>query len=133
MKKLFSFNTLLITAFFSCIFYACDEDTPPRAEITVLREDGTPLEDARVIVFCTEPGCVVADTAYTDFNGLSTHEFALPAVLKVEAFKVSESTIDTGFPPVTIVLGEDSLCGEEFITLVENEVSRKTVIALPCN
>lgn len=112
---------------------ACNEVEPPQAEITVLRFDGTPVGDARVIIYCTEPGCVVADTAYTDFNGLSTHEFALPAVLKVSAFKVTETTIDTGFPPVTVVLGDDSLCGDEFITLIEDEVTKKTVIIYPCN
>lgn len=112
--------------------FSCKEPIKPRAEITVLKEDGVPLEDARVIIFCTQPGCVVADTQYTNFLGVSVHEFDLPAVLKVSAFKVTETTIDTGFPPVTVILGDDSLCGEAFVTLIEDEVTTKTVIARPC-
>jgi hypothetical protein len=126
-------KTILAPILFVLAMAACNEVEPPRAEITVLRFDGTPVGDARVIIYCTEPGCVVADTAYTDFNGLSTHEIALPAVLKVSAFKVTETTIDTGFPPVKVVLGDDSLCGDEFITLIEDEVTKKTVITYPCN
>lgn len=115
------------------ISYSCNEEEKPLAEITVIKEDGVPLDEARVIISCTEPGCIVADTQYTNFNGISVHEFDLPAVLKVTAFKVTTTTIDTGFPPQTVVLGEDSLCGEEFITVKEDEIAKKIVIVSPTN
>lgn len=119
--------------FLVLIGYACNDETPPRAEITVLDDFGVAIDAARVIIYCTEAGCIVSDTATTAFDGVAQFEFKLPAVLKVEAFKVTESTIDTGFPPVTIILGDDSLCGDEFITLITDEVAKKTVIVTNCN
>jgi hypothetical protein len=139
MKKRKNLSAIIIylfvlgTFFSTSFLQSCKDPEPPIAEVTVLDTAGLPVADARVILYCTTPECVVADTQKTNSMGVSNHKLALPAVLAISVFKSLVVTKDTGtFPNIGTVTTGDSICGSGYITLREDEIAKQTVIALPC-
>ena len=101
-------------------FTSCKKSTgPSTALVRILDTNGRTIVGATVRVFCTEALCVVDDTAFSDANGESEHEFELPAVLKIQSwkqistrFQLNDSTsVDTFY----------TLYGEGWIRLEEND------------
>ena len=132
MKKLagFIFLFVAIGGFLTLNFSSCVNNDPTIAHIRVLDSIGNPVEGADVKVFCTEALCVVEDSGITDAQGKTSHEFELPAVLKVETWKTYCWDYDTIFLWDTFLLVEDTfldtnVCrtffGETYVTLEEHE------------
>jgi len=141
MKKLagFIFLFVAIGGFLTLNFSSCVNNDPTIAHIRVLDSIGNPVEGADVKVFCTEALCVVEDSGITDALGKTSHEFELPAVLKVETWRVYSWKYDTIFlvdtvPPMTVDTFVDTTIfrtffGETYVTLEEHEeVSQDIVI-----
>lgn len=101
----------LICGFF---FASCKDKDPTIAEITVVDKNNSPVSGAKVRVYCSPSPCDVESTQTSDASGITTHEFKLPAVLKIEATK------DTG----TVMIGEG------YIKLEEHETVQQTVTML---
>jgi myo-inositol-hexaphosphate 3-phosphohydrolase len=101
----------LVTGLF---FASCKDKDPTIAQITVVDKNNVPVSGAKVRVYCSPAPCDVESIQTSDASGLSTHEFKLPAVLKIEATK------DTG----TIMLGEG------YVKLEEHETVQQTVTML---
>lgn len=128
-------NLLFIT--FALISIAaissCNKVEPGRAEIKVIDADGTSQEGVFVTLYCTKPECVVTTTGQTNSLGVYVEEFELPVVLRVRAVRYDSTVTLQGLPPNQIeIVSVDSLCGEGFITVENNEVATETVTILQC-
>jgi hypothetical protein len=131
MKKLI-FAIVAIVSFSA--FQSCKKKVEPgRAEVKVVDADGVSQEGVSVTMYCTEPECVVTEKGYTNSLGVFVQEFELPVVLRVRAVRYDSTITVIGLPPNTREEIEvDSLCGEGFITVENNEVSTETITILNC-
>lgn len=115
-----SFAVIMVFGLIATAFTSCKRsDGPSTAVIRVLDTNGRLVVGASVRVFCTEPICIIDDSAFTDANGESEHEFDLPAVLKVQAWK----QISTVFQLNDSVAVDTfyNLFGEGWVRLEEND------------
>ena len=131
MKNIF-FAIVTIVSFTA--FQSCKKKIEPgRAEVKVLDSDGVSQEGVHVSLYCTEPSCVVAERGTTNSLGVFVQEFELPVVLRVRAVRYDSTITKIGLPPNQIeVIEVDSLCGEGFITVENNEVALETITILQC-
>ncbi len=122
------------------LFVGCnnDDDDPTIAEIYAVNEAGEVIQNANVSLVCessvnpAQP-CIVGDTGRTNSTGLFRSEFALPAVMKITSFKVTADTQIFGIlPDTSMIITRDSLCGETFITVLEGDINRQTVVLYEC-
>ena len=139
MKKLATFISLSIVVggFIALNFSSCVNNDPTIANIRVIDTIGTPVEGVDVKVYCTETPCVVEDSGRTDGQGKTSHEFELPAVLKVDAWKVYcweydmillWDTINAQFDTFTDTTVCRTFYGETFVTLEEHEIVDQDVL-----
>jgi len=117
---LFTFAVVGVFGLLSTAFMGCGKnDDPSTALIRVLDTNGRNVIGATVRVYCVEDLCIIDDTSFSDANGESEHEFELPAVLKVQAWKEiatrfalnDSQTVDTTY----------ELKGEAWVRLEEHE------------
>jgi hypothetical protein len=109
------------------------KDDPGRAEVKVLDADGVSQKGVHVTLFCTQPDCVVRTTGVTNSLGVYVEEFELPVVLRVRAVRYDSTITYQGLPPNQVeIVSVDSLCGEGFITLENNEVASEVITILNC-
>ena len=125
---------LLILAVMALTFNACDTDPDPGvAEIQVINEDGVSQSGIHVTLFCTEPSCIVRRTGRTNSLGVYTTTFELPVVLRVRAVRYDTTRTTQGLPPNQITtVNVDSLCGEGFIQIENDEIASETITILEC-
>lgn len=122
------------------VFTACNkEEEGATAEVHVVTEKGALVPNALVYLDCesskTPPQpCNIHVEGVADENGIFIHEFKQPSVLKITAFKIYADTQVLGvLPDTTLVITRDSLCGESFISVLEGEASKQTVVLYECN
>jgi len=122
MKTFIRLSLMLITV--SALgFAACDTD-----------EVGNAQSGIHVTLYCTEPNCVVRRKGRTNSLGVYTESFELPVVLRVRAVRYDTTTTTQGLPPNQITTVKvDSLCGEGFIQVENDEIASETVTILECN
>lgn len=133
MRKVFIALTIMI--FGSLVMTSCYKDPGPgTAEIRVVNTKGEVQKGVRVRLFCTETGCDVARIGRTNSSGEYTQEFDLPVVLRVRAVRYDTTITQTGLPPnQKEEISVDSLCGEGFIQIENDEVTSERVTILNCN
>lgn len=106
---------------------------PGKAEITVVDRDGDAQRGVHVRLYCTEPGCDVERMGTTNSTGKYTQEFDLPAVLRVRAVRYDSTITVIGLPPnQREEIEVDSLCGEGFIQIENDETTNEVVTILQC-
>jgi hypothetical protein len=131
MKRFPLFFVLLALMFSAS---KCNEREAPRAIIRVVDAGGTPVRDARVILFCPVESCVVQDTAFTNVAGETEHQIELPAVLQIDVYKLAITKTVVGvFPNQDTLVAGDTLCGKGFITLRTDEVAKETITIQRCD
>lgn len=140
MKKLatYGFVVIGIVSFLALNFSSCVNKDPTVGNIRVLDTLGIPVEGADVLLYCTEALCILEDSGITDVQGKTSHEFDLPAVLKILVSKEYCWEYDTIFlpdtqPPFAIdTFVDTTVCrlfvGEGFITLEEHEEVDEDVV-----
>lgn len=126
---------LALTALLMFGMSACKNDPGPGiAEIKVINLDGVTQKGVDVLMYCTQPGCVVQREGKTNSLGVFSEQFDLPVVLRVRAVRYDSSFSVIGLPPNEIeVLQLDSLCGEGFIQIENDEITSETITILECN
>jgi hypothetical protein len=134
MKKLFlgMVSTLMILGVSTT---SCD-NTPGAgtAEVKVYNKDGIAQKSILVKMFCTEPECVVQREGRTNDLGVYTESFDLPVVLRVRAVRYDTTVTLTGLPPNQVrKVSVDSVCGEGFIQVENDDVASETLTILSCN
>jgi len=97
MKRLI--NVAIIVAILAGVVvsnYSCKPETPPKAVVTVVDEDGVAIEEATVIVkaansdsahtvvYLLNEAKAVADTSWTNEEGKVFYDFKYEAIYKVE-------------------------------------------------
>ena len=119
----------------SAVISSCNNDPDPGvAEVKVINEDGVAQGDIKVTMFCTEPGCIVKREGRTNSLGVYTQEFELPVVLRVRAVRYDTTRTVQGLPPNEIVkIKVDSVCGEGFVQVENDEIASETITILECN
>jgi len=126
--------SLAILALVAVTLSACDNDPDPGiAEIKVIDEVGDAQSGIHVTLYCTEPNCVVNRNGRTNSLGVYTESFELPVVLRVRAVRYDTTIKTQGLPPNQITtVSVDSLCGEGFIQIENDDISSETVTILEC-
>ena len=134
MKKLLILSSISI-AMIGLLMTSCDNDPGPgTAEVKVIDEDGVSQPNVLVRMYCTMPDCVVDRQGRTNSLGVYSQEFELPVVLRVRAVRYDTTRTVTGLPPNQIVnIRVDSLCGEGFVNVENDEVVNETITILECN
>lgn len=114
---------------------ACNKKTQPGiAEIKVMDKAGVAQKAVKVVLFCTEPGCVVRKEGYTNELGVYREEFELPVVLRVRSVRYDTTITPSGLPPNTInKISVDSLCGEGYAQIENDEIENVSITILECN
>lgn len=142
IKKFIGTNLLLalLTIVGAASMTSCKDDIGPAiAEIQVVDSVGNAVAGANITLVCsssTNPPkpCDVEVKGTASESGKFRKEFDHPSVLRIVASSiVSETTILGVLPDTTIVITNDSICGEAFITIKEDETNRKTVVLYGCN
>jgi len=134
MKIVFQ-ASLFLVASFAFIFTSCDNTPDPGvAEVKVYNEDNLAQSGVKVIMYCTETGCVVRKEGRTNSLGVYKEEFDLPVVLRVRAVRYDTTITKTGLPPFEKEEIEiDSLCGEGFVQVENDEITSESITILECN
>ena len=134
MKRDFQVSLILVSVC-AVLFASCDNTPDPGvAEVKVYDENNVAQSGIKVTMFCTEPGCVVTRQGRTNSVGVYTQEFELPVVLRVRAVRYDTTTTTTGLPPNVITrITVDSLCGEGFVQVENDEITSETITILECN
>jgi len=134
MKRVIRFSVLFF-ALTSLVLVSCNKDPQPGvAEIKVVDETGTFQTGIDVVLYCTQPDCVVRTEGVTNSLGVFTSEYELPVVLKVRAVRYDTTTEIIGLPPNQIeVHSIDSLCGEGFVQIENDAIVKETITILECN
>lgn len=119
----------------SLFVVACDNDPEPGiAEIKVINAAGLDQAGIKVQLYCTEPGCVVRREGRTNSVGVYTESFDLPVVLRVRAVRYDTTITKTGTPPnQREIISVDSLCGEGFVQIENDEIAKETITIFECN
>tara|TARA_B100000902_G_scaffold354778_1_gene367185 strand:+ start:254 stop:655 length:402 start_codon:yes stop_codon:yes gene_type:complete len=115
-------------------FVACDNTPGPgTAEVKVIDNAGLTQTGINVRLFCTEPECVVIREGKTNELGIYTESFDLPVVLRVRAVRYDTTITKEGLPPNEIRrVSVDSLCGEGFIQVENDEIAAEIITILQC-
>ena len=134
MKIVFQVSVFLVASF-AFIFTSCDNTPDPGvAEVKVYDEDNLAQSGVKVIMYCTETGCVVRKEGRTNSLGVYKEEFDLPVVLRVRAVRYDTIRTTTGLPPNVITsIKVDSVCGEGFIQVENDEITSESITILECN
>ena len=134
MKKKALLNMLTALVIGGFVMMSCDKTPGPgKAEVKVIDKDGQIQKKVKVVMFCTEPECVVKREGLTNDLGIYTQEFDLPVVLRVRAVRYDTTITKTGLPPNVITkVTQDSVCGEGFIQVENDEIANETVTILTC-
>ncbi len=138
-----TFLTFTLYFVFMSLFIACssdDDDIDEDAtvgEIMTLNADGERVAGSTVRLDCessiNQP-CDVEFTGLTDEQGIFRREFQLPKVLRVRAHKiVIDTTVEGTLPDTNQIITRDSICGETYISIIESQVSRQTVVLFSCD
>lgn len=133
MKKfVFGMGVAMVAVFGTA---SCDHDKGPgTAEVKVVDSAGLAQEGVSVILYCTEVDCVVRREGLTNELGVYQTEFELPVVLRVRAVRYDSTITWVGLGPnKKKVVTLDSICGEGFIQIENDEISKETVTILECN
>lgn len=114
---------------------SCDNTPGPgTAEVKVYNKDGLAQKNILVRLFCTEPECVVEREGRTNELGVYTESFDLPVVLRVRAVRYDTTITVSGIGPNQIKkVSVDSVCGEGFIQVENDDVASETITILRCN
>lgn len=134
MKRIFQ-ASLVLVAICAVLFTACNNTPDPGiAEVKVYDENNLAQSGVKVTMFCTEPGCIVRRAGKTNSVGVYTQEFELPVVLRVRAVRYDTTEKTTGLPPnVITTISVDSLCGEGFVQVENDEITSESITILECN
>ncbi|MEZ4720891.1 MAG: hypothetical protein R2813_03320 [Flavobacteriales bacterium] len=113
---------------------SCNRDKGPgTAEVKVIDAAGVAQANIDVLLYCTEPGCVVRRSGKTNELGVFQTEFDLPVVLRTRAVRYDSTITYQGNGPSKIkIVKVDSLCGEGFVQVENDEVASETVTILTC-
>lgn len=132
-KALFAMVSALMLVGFATT--SCDNTPGPgTAEVKVYNKDGVAQKNIPVKLFCTEPECVVQREGHTNELGIYTESFDLPVVLRVRAVRYDTTVTYSGIGPNRIKkVAVDSVCGEGFIQVENDEVASETITILRCN
>ncbi len=134
MKKLFlgMVSTLMILGGSTT---SCDNTLGAgTAEVKVYNKDGIVQKGILVKMFCTEPECVVRREGRTNDLGVYAESFDLPVVLRVRAVRYDTTETLTGLPPNQVrTVSVDSVCGDGFIQVENDDVASETLTILSCN
>lgn len=137
------FLTFTFYLLLSSFFVACsndDDDVDEDAtvgEVMTLDSDGEIVSGSTVKLDCessiNQP-CDIEITGITDETGIFRREFELPMVLRVRAHRIVVDTTVEGTLPDTIqTITRDSICGETYISIIEGQVNRQTVVLFNCD
>lgn len=133
MKNLFNLVGVLIVVLIVFVT-SCKEDLDPTVvEIQVVTDSGEVVPFADVLLSCTSSvnlPCDIEIDGTTDANGKYTREFDLPQVLQVTVGKLVN---DTDYTLGGIVVTQDTICGNSFVSIKPEETSRATIILYDCN
>lgn len=134
MKRIFQ-ASLVLVAICAVLFTACNNKPDPGiAEVKVYDENNLAQSGVKVTMFCTEPACIVRRVGKTNSVGVYTQEFELPVVLRVRAVRYDTTEKTTGLPPnVITTISVDSLCGEGFVQVENDEITSESITILECN
>lgn len=131
---------LLLVALLFVVFTACEtEEDPTILQVVVLDQEGEIVPNAVVQVNCQSSfdpprPCEVEHTGIANREGFYEREFQKPLVVRLNAFKIARDTQVLGvLPDTTVVITSDSLCGETFVSIQENETTRKSIVVGECN
>lgn len=127
-------SSFVMLALSALLFTSCNNDPEPGiAEIKVINPSGEAQSGVLVSMYCTEPNCVVERTGRTNSLGVYTQTFELPVVLRVRAVRYDTTKTTSGLPPNQITtIKVDSLCGEGFIQIENDEIASETITILEC-
>ncbi len=134
MKRIFQ-ASLVFVAICAVLFTACNNTPDPGiAEVKVYDENNLAQSGVKVTMFCTEPGCIVRREGKTNSVGVYTQEFELPVVLRVRAVRYDTTVRTTGLQQnVITTISVDSLCGEGFVQVENDEITSESITILECN
>lgn len=132
-KALFAMVSALMLVGFATT--SCDNTPGPgTAEVKVYNKDGLAQKNILVRLFCTEPECVIEREGRTNELGVYTESFDLPVVLRVRAVRYDTTITVSGIGPNQIKkVSVDSVCGEGFIQVENDDVASETITILRCN
>ena len=135
--KLLLFAIFIVSA---ASFSSCKDDIGPAiAEIQVVDSVGNIVPFANILLTCTSSTnppkpCDIEVITKAESNGKYRKEFDLPLVLKIVASSiVADTTILGVLPDTTMIVTRDSICGETFITVKEDQTNYQTVVLYGCN
>ncbi len=137
MKKLGIY--WMIVGVLGFVTISCDDedDDPTIAQVLVETVDKKIVPGANVTLVCESSQnkeCNILIEGVSDENGVFETRRDLSQILRVSSYKIVNDTEVVGVPPdTTLVITRDSICGETFINIIENETSRQTVVLYSCN
>lgn len=129
--------SILIIAILGILVFgtnSCEEPEPPRAIVTVLDENGDPVEGAMVIVKAADSDSshtvvylangpkAIADTSWTNDNGKVSYEFRYASIYKVEVTKGTDRDHPFVRRGLGVLILEEDKTFEEEITVNEQTV-----------
>ena len=134
MKKAF-FGILSGALLAGLMITGCDNTPGPgTAEVKVTDHNGQPQKRVKVVLYCTETGCVVKREGKTNELGVYTQQFELPVVLRARSVRYDTTVTYEGLPPNQIKkVKVDSVCGEGFIQVENDEIATESITILSCN
>ncbi len=130
-----AFAALVLTILGSLTLTSCyKEPGPGTGEIVVVNSKGEVQSGVHVRMFCTQVDCDVVRNGTTNSSGAYSQEFDLPVVLRVRAVRYDSTVTVVGLPPNQMEeVSVDSLCGEGFIQIENDEIASERVTILDCN
>lgn len=114
-----------------------DKPGPGTAQITVVDTADIAQTGVHVRLYCSVPkgeqACDIDTMGVTNSRGLYQFESELPMVLRVRAVRYDTTITITG-PPSSPVenISVDSLCGEGFVTIRNDETTPEVITLLQC-
>jgi len=137
MKKLGIYWILVCLLGVAAIGCDDDDDDPTIGQVIVKTVDDNVVPEAAVILECESSEnreCNILIEGVSDENGMFEVKRDLSQILRVTSYKiVFDTNIEGLIPDTTVTITRDSICGESFITFVEGETSRQTVVLYSCN
>ncbi len=121
------------------IVVSCNDEDEEKtiAQVQVVTFEGEAVPFALVEMDCQssiDKPCEVFSEGLADATGLYETEWTYSKVMKVNAYRIIRDTQVIGvLPDTTQIITADSMCGETFISILEGQTNRQTVVLYECN
>jgi hypothetical protein len=127
-RKIQSIFTLILLGVVIVFVNSCKDPVPPKAKITIIDQEGEPVDKAMVIIRAADSDSShtvvylasgpkkIADTTYTEKDGVIYKEFMYEAIYRVEVTKFGDNNTPLRRGIGVLVLENDKTY-EETITI----------------